>query len=85
LEISSVPIQKSKRHQSLLLNLFFFGKVHWLDSLEITAVLGIDFSLNQLFQSVWLGEKPEILHLIKFFLFPFFADADVSSLKNLWT
>lgn len=85
LEISSVPIQKSKRHQSLLLNFFFFGKVHWLDSLEITAVLGIDFSLNQLFQSVWLGEKPEILHLIQFFLFPFFADADVSSLENLWT
>jgi hypothetical protein len=85
LEISAIPVQKSKRHQSFLLNLFFLGKVDWLNTLEIAAILCIYLALNQLFQSLRLREKPKILHLVQLLLLSLFTDADVSTLENFRT
>lgn len=84
LEVASVPVNEATLHQSIFFNLLFFCKFNMLDPLEVPTVLCVNFFFNQLFKSFWLWKESEVLYNLDLFLFCFFTDAYISSLKNFW-
>ena len=66
LEVTSVPVSKALVQQVVLLDLVFLSEVNVVHALEIARILGLKLSLNELLQSVWVGEESIVLDDLEF-------------------
>ena len=83
LVVSAVPAEEALAPEQFLLLLLVVREDDLLDALQTRRVLGVEFLLEQLLQSLGLGEEPVVLHLEQLLLLRLARHAHRAALEEL--